>query len=402
MPLYKVKTATPQGVQHEITIDVPEARYIPMRVREQGLRFISAKPASSSRSLQISFGAARVSMAERNVFTNQLSALLEAGIPIVESLDSLARETTNPILQTALFDIVQRLQSGRPLSESFRAHPRIFDSLYCAFLEVGERSGALDVALADLAVMMEKTDTTAKKLRGAMMYPTMVLIAAGMSLGVIMVFVVPTFEKMFREAKVPLPLPTQIVLGVSRFVTHQWWAVLLLAAGAVYGVQRVLATPTGRFWFDKTILQLPVLGKLARATITARICRTLAVLLDAGMSILEALDLVAIAANNAVYSYRLRQIREKVMNGAPLGRAFKEGRALEPIAQSMLTHGAATGSPPKLLRKAAVFYENEVDVVTVNLPNAMQPLFIIVLGVVIGGTVISLYLPMFSMLTLTR
>ena len=332
------------------------------------------------------------------IFTRQLATMMKAGVPLLQSFDIVARGSTNPRLTKLLTDIRNDVETGTSLSAAFRRHPMHFDSLYCNLVEAGEAGGILEALLDRLAIYQEKTLAIKQKIKSALMYPIAVIVVAFVVLTVIMLFVIPAFEEVFKSFGGELPAPTLVVIGMSKFFVQWWWAIFgLLFGGGYFFFQAWRRSPKMQKTMDRLLLKVPVFGDLIHKSVIARWTRTLATMFAAGVPLVEALDSVGGASGNAVYQEATEQIQKDVSTGSALTTAMTTTGVFPTMVLQMSAIGEESGSLDHMLGKAAEFYEDEVDEMVKGLSSLMEPFIIVVLGVLIGGIVVSMYLPIFKL-----
>jgi type IV pilus assembly protein PilC len=277
-------------------------------------------------------------------------------------------------------------------------HPKVFTELYVNMVAAGEAGGILDTILLRLATFLEKNDALVRKIKGAMIYPGVIFSVAGAAVAILLIFVIPTFQKMFASAGVPLPLPTRIVIGLSQILQGYWWAILLGIAAAVFALRQAYQSDGGRLALDKLLLSLPILGDLQRKAAVARFTRTLGTLVSSGVSILEGLEITAKTSGNRVIHDAVMGSRASIAGGETISGPLKESGVFPPMVVQMINVGEQTGGLDEMLTKIADFYDEEVDAAVEALLSAMEPVMIVVLGVVVGGMIVAMYLPIFDMI----
>jgi type IV pilus assembly protein PilC len=344
------------------------------------------------------FGTGRVPVKDIAIFFRQFSVMIDAGLPLVQCLEILATNQESVSFQKSLTAVRTTVEGGSTLSNAMRQHPKIFDDLTTNMIEAGEAGGILDTILQRLAMYVEKAVKLKSAVRSALIYPVSVITIAALIVGALLKFVVPIFASMFTSMQVDLPLPTKIVIGLSNFIGRFWWVLFLAIIVLVVGIKYMRSNPRGRFLFDKMLLKLPVLGSVLRKIAVARFTRTLGTLITSGVPILEGLAITARTSGNAVLEVALMKVRKAVEEGRTIVDPLRESGVFPNMVTQMIGVGEATGAMDAMLQKIADFYEDEVDAATKNLLTLMEPLLIGFLGIVVGGIVISLYLPMFSMI----
>ncbi len=340
----------------------------------------------------------KVKSKELAIFTRQFSVMIDAGLPLVQCLEILASQQQNKHFSEALRRVRGSVESGSTLANSMRLFPRIFDDLYTNMVEAGEAGGILDGILRRLSTYIEKAVKLRRAVQSAMIYPAAVLIIAAGVIFLLLWKVVPIFASLFVGLGVELPLPTRIVIALSHAVAHFAWIVILAAGASVYAVKRYYATPEGRMKIDRFILKIPVIGMLMRKIAVARFTRTLGTLITSGVPMLEAMDITARSSGNAVIEKAILDVRKEVEGGQTIVDPLKATEVFPNMVVQMIGVGEQTGALDAMLQKIADFYEDEVDAAVADLLTAMEPIIILFLGVVVGGVVISMYLPLFSLI----
>jgi type IV pilus assembly protein PilC len=333
------------------------------------------------------------------VFTRQFSVMIDAGLPLVQCLEILAGQQENKIFQNVLTSTRGAVEGGATLSAAMRKHEKVFDSLYVNLVEAGETGGILDAILQRLASYIEKNVKLKRAVKSALVYPVAVLLVAAGVIVLLLWKVVPIFATLFLGLGVDLPLPTRIVIGLSNFIGSIFGLLIVIAFGAIgVGLKVWYGTPVGRYTLDSILLKLPLIGILLRKIAVARFTRTLGTLISSGVPILEGLDITGRTAGNAVVEKALNYVRTSVEAGKNLADPLKETNVFPGMVTQMIGVGEQTGAMDAMLQKIADFYEEEVDSAVKDLLSALEPMMIVFLGVVVGGIVISMYLPLFSLI----
>ncbi len=333
------------------------------------------------------------------VFTRQFATMINAGLPIVLCLDVMSKQVEKQVFRQVLAQVKDSVQSGNTLGDSLAKHPSVFEDLYVHMVEAGESSGALDTILERLAEYLEKADQLRRKIKSAMMYPTVVTVIALLATAFLLIFVIPTFTKMFSDFGGQLPLITRVVVGMSDFLRGYWWGVLGLVLGGRFALMRYRKTEKGRERVDSLLLNLPVLGPVIRKGAVARFTRTLSTLQMSGVPILEGLTITARTSGNVVLEKAVIKTRESVSRGETLTEPLREANVFPPMVVQMVSVGEETGALDQMLAKIAEFYEDEVDTAVDGLTSVIEPLMMVVLGGIVGGMVVAMYLPIFKMIT---
>jgi type IV pilus assembly protein PilC len=332
------------------------------------------------------------------LFTRQLSTMMRAGVPLIQSFDIVARGSTNPRVTRLLNDIRSDVETGTSLSAAFRKHPLYFDGLYCNLVEAGEAGGILEALLDRLAIYQEKTLAIKQKIKSALIYPVAVIVVAFVVLAVIMIFVIPAFEDVFKSFGADLPAPTLVVIAMSKFFVKFWYLIFgILIGGTYFFMQSWRRSVKMQKAMDRLLLKVPVFGDLVNKSAVARWTRTLSTMFAAGVPLVEALDSVGGASGNAVFAEATEQIQRDVSTGSALTTSMQTTGVFPVMVLQMCAIGEESGSLDAMLAKAAEFYEEEVDEAVKGLSSLMEPFIIVILGVLIGGIVISMYLPIFKL-----
>lgn len=332
------------------------------------------------------------------VFTRQLATMMRAGVPLLQAFDIVGRGSTNPRLTKLLADIRSDVETGTSLSMAFRKHPLYFDALYCNLVEAGEAAGILEELLDRLALYQEKIVALKNKIRSALIYPIAVLVVAFVVLSIIMIFVIPSFKDVFTSFGADLPAPTLLVISMSEVFVQWWWAIFGVVFGSAYFFfQSWKRSEKMQKFMDRLLLKVPVFGDLVNKSAVARWTRTLATMFAAGVPLVEALDSVGGASGNAVFAEATEQIQKDVSTGTALTTAMQMSGVFPTMVLQMASIGEESGSLDHMLGKAAEFYEDEVDEMVKGLSSLMEPFIIVILGVLIGGIVVSMYLPIFKL-----
>lgn len=332
------------------------------------------------------------------VFTRQLATMMKAGVPLLQAFDIVGRGNPNPSLSKLLNDIRSDVETGTSLSSAFRKNPMYFDSLYCNLVEAGEAAGILEELLDRLAVYMEKTEAIKSKIKSALMYPIAVIIVAFVVVAIIMIFVIPSFKQVFTSFGADLPAPTLFVISISEFFTQYWWAIFGGIGGSIYFfLQAWKRSEKVQMFMDRLLLKMPIFGTLIEKSVIARWTRTLSTMFAAGVPLVEALDSVGGAAGNVVYAKATDRIQQEVSTGTSLTNAMSNASLFPSMVLQMCAIGEESGSIDHMLGKAADFYESEVDDMVAGLSSLMEPIIIVILGTIIGGIVVSMYLPIFKL-----
>ena len=394
MPVFAYSARTVGGELQQDEIELPTREEVIKYLRKRRLIPVTVR----EKPKEIKLGLKRkVKTREMVILTRQFATMINAGLPLVKALQILSAQASNPTIRTAIEKVVHDVESGHTLADALKEHPKLFTPLYVNMVAAGEAGGILDTILLRLATFLEKADALARKVKGAMIYPAVVLSVAVMAIAILLLFVIPTFESMFASFNQELPLPTRIVIGLSNFLQGYWlW---LLIGGVVSGVlfKRWIATSSGRLLFDRMLLQAPLLGPLIRKAAIARFTRTLSTMLSSGVSILEGMEITARTAGNRVIHDAVIESRASIAGGRSISEPLRESGVFPPMVTQMINVGEETGDLDGMLGKIADFYEDEVDVAVESLLKALEPAMIVILGTIVGGMIIAMYLPIFGM-----
>ena len=332
------------------------------------------------------------------IFTRQLATMMKAGVPLLQSFDIVGRGSTNPSVAKLLNDIRTDVESGSSLSSAFRKHPLYFNTLYCNLVEAGEAAGILEDLLDRLAIYMEKTEAIKSKIKSALMYPVAVIVVAFVVVALIMIFVIPAFKSVFENFGADLPAPTLFVIAMSEFFVSYWYIIFIGVFGGVYFfLQSWKRNEKMQMFMDRLLLQIPIFGNLIEKSVIARWTRTLSTMFAAGVPLVESLDSVGGAAGNYIYMSATQKIQQEVSTGTSLTNAMSNANVFPSMVIQMTAIGEESGSIDHMLGKAADFYEAEVDEMVAGLSSLMEPIIIVFLGTIIGGIVVSMYLPIFKL-----
>jgi type IV pilus assembly protein PilC len=332
------------------------------------------------------------------IFSRQLATMLKAGVALVQAFDIIGKGHENPSMQTMLLSIKARLEDGDTLAEALKKNPLYFDELFCNLVDAGEHAGVLDTLLDKIATYKEKTESMKKKIKKALTYPIAVIVVAFIVTTILLLFVVPVFEDLFKSFGADLPVFTQMVVSMSRGMKEWWWIILGIITLAVYVFIyfKKRSRPFNHF-LDRSLLKIPVIGLILNKSAIARFARTLSTLSAAGIPLVDALNSVAGACGNIIYSDAVLKMREEVATGQRLQFAMLQTRLFPHMVQQMIAIGEESGSMDAMLAKVADFYEEEVDNLVDNLSSLMEPIIMVILGILVGGLVVAMYLPIFKM-----
>lgn len=378
-----------KAVQGELRALSPSS--IAATLRRQGISAVQIKKKKFTRGKKIS---------DKDIcfFTRQLSTMLKAGVPLLQSFDIISQGNANPTFSKLLQEIRADIETGSSLHSAFKRHPDYFDALYCNLIAAGEQAGILEKILTRLALYKEKTLAVKRKIRSAMIYPLAILAVAVIVTTVIMIWVIPAFKDVFASFGAELPLPTKIVIWLSdMFVRYWYWVAAVMIISSLLFIRAWKRSPAMQINSDKLLLKLPLFGSVIRKAIIARWTRTLSTMFAAGVPLVESLDSVGGASGNAVYIEATRKISAAVSSGSSLVSAMQTTKAFPAMVTQMVAIGEESGALDQMLTKVAEFHEEEVDNAVASLSSLMEPIIMVILGVVIGGLVIAMYLPIFQL-----
>ena len=361
-------------------------------------RMILVSVREAPKAITFNLGKKGVKTRDIVIFTRQFATMINAGLPLVQSLTILAAQTENKTLQEVTRAVVYDVESGNTLADAFSKHPKAFPELYVNMVAAGEAGGILDTILLRLATFLEKSDALVRKVKSAMIYPGVIFSVAAIAVSVLLIFVIPTFQSMFASVNMALPLPTRVVIGMSNFLIGFWWAILAAIGLAVFALKSYAKTSNGRKNIDTLLLNLPVLGDLLRKSAVSRFTRTLGTLISSGVSILDGLEITAKTSGNRVIHDAVMQSRQSIAGGETIAAPLEKSKVFPPMVISMIAVGEQTGGLDEMLSKIADFYDEEVDAAVSGLLSLLEPIMIVFLGVVVGGMVVAMYLPIFDMI----
>ena len=361
-------------------------------------RLILVNIREAPKQIKFSFGQPGIKTRDIVIFTRQFATMINSGLPLVQSLSILASQTENKALKEVTKQVVFDVEAGNTLADAFSRHPKAFSGLFVNMVAAGEAGGILDTILLRLATFLEKNDALIRKVKSAMVYPAVIMSVAAIAITVLLIFVIPVFQSMFASVSMELPLPTRVVIGLSEFLIGYWWAIGLTVAGAVFLVKQYYATPDGHKNIDRLMINSPILGDVIRKSAVSRFTRTLGTLISSGVSILDGLEITAKTSGNRVIHDAVMESRASIAGGETIAAPLERSKVFPPMVISMIAVGEQTGGLDEMLSKIADFYDEEVDVAVGTLLSLMEPVMIVVLGVVVGGMVVAMYLPIFDMM----
>jgi len=395
--VWKGKTIAGALQSGEATFDTQDEVVNYLRRKKIVITSIKEKP----KDLKLGFGVRKkVSTKDLAVFTRQFATMINAGLPLVQCLDILSKQTEKPGFRTIIAETMHDVETGATLGEALGKHKRVFDDLYVNMVEAGEAGGILDDILLRLATYIEKAEGLKRKVKSAMMYPLVVMVVALGATSFMLLFIIPTFAKMFSDFGGQLPLPTRIVLVMSEILRHYWWALGGTVVGLAVGFRQFYRTESGKMVVDRVQLRIPVLGQVLRKACIARFTRTLGTLIKSGVPILTGLEITARTAGNTVISKAVLETKESIREGETLAGPLKDSEVFPAMVVQMIAVGEETGALDEMLRKIADFYDDEVDTAVETLTSVIEPVMIVAMGLIVGGMVVAMYLPMFKLVTL--
>lgn len=396
--LYSGKSASGHPTKGEIDSQSQAQAVATLKQRQVTVSAISVKKSLIARmnAIQIPGLGKKIKTKDLSIFTRQFATMIDAGLPLVQCLDILAAQNDNAEFKKILLDVKANVEGGSTFADALKKHPKVFNQLYINLVAAGEVGGILDTILNRLSNFMEKNEKLKGKVKGALTYPVAVIIIAMLITAGLLVFIVPVFEDMFSDFGQALPAPTQFVVFLSDMIKNSWYIIIAVLIGIGVFIRQTYKTDKGRHFYDNLLLKSPVVGDLLRKTSVARFSRTLGTMISSGVPILESLDLVAKTADNVIIEDAIMQARVSLSEGKNLADPLADTKVFPGMVTSMIAVGEQTGAMDTMLSKIADFYEDEVDTAVDALTSLIEPLLMVFLGVIIGGLVISLYLPIFS------
>ncbi len=392
MPNFEYTARTATGEESTGTMEAASREEVVQQLRKNRMQVVRVREKKKRKT------GARVPTRDIVVFTRQFATMVNSGLPLVQALDILAKQTENPQLAETTKQVVYDIESGHTLADALEKHPKVFTQLYVNMVAAGEAGGILDTIMLRLATFLEKNDAIVRKVKGAMVYPGVIFSVAGICIGVLLIFVIPTFQTMFASVGVPLPLPTRVVIGISDFLQNFWHVLIVATVIAVFATRAYYGTDNGKLVIDKMMLKAPVLGDLLRKSAVSRFTRTLGTLLASGVSILDGLEITARTAGNRVIHDAVMESRGSIAGGDTIAGPLEKSEVFPPMVTSMIAVGEATGGLDEMLSKIADFYDDEVDTAVGTLLSLLEPIMIVFLGVIVGGMIVAMYLPIFDMI----
>jgi type IV pilus assembly protein PilC len=384
-----------QGKRLHGILRVADPKEVQVELRKQGVELISVK---LRKEINFSFGQKPVKLKNILLFTRNLSTMLASGLPILSALEVISHDKDNEAMQAFIVKLRSNISGGKTLAETFAEYPQYFSTLYSSLIKAGEKSGTLDKILLRLGNYLERSETLRKKVKKALIYPAAIISVAFIVSSIMLIFVVPKFKSLFDSFGAKLPLFTRIILNISNFMQSYWWVVVLIIFGLIWLFKRQMRTsPPFHYWVDKQLLRTPIIGPILIRAIIARFARTLSTTLESGMPITDAMRAMVDIMGNVVYSKAIAQICNDVTSGHQLNVSMTSTKLFPHMVVQMISVGEASGSLSDMLHKVADYYEEEVNYAVDNLSSLLEPLIMLLLGVIIGSLVIAMYLPIFKL-----
>jgi type IV pilus assembly protein PilC len=397
MPIYKWEGKTAKGALKKGEMEAPSEAALRIHLRQQNI--IPTKISSKGKDINISLPFFKKKVQQRSVaiFTRQLATMIDAGLPLVQSLEVLSSQQDNKLFKNIIREIREDVEGGSTFAGALKKHPATFNDLYTNLVVAGEEGGILDTILGRLAAYIEKAEALKKKVKSALIYPATIVTVAVAVVIILMLFVIPVFETMFSSAGQSLPLPTVIVLSISKMIKKYIVIFIPAVIVLIFLFKRYYKTDSGKAVVDRILLSVPVFGPLFRKIAVARFSRTLGTLVSSGVPILDGLSIVSRTSGNRAIETAIMNARASIREGETIAEPLSRSGLFPPMVIQMIAVGESTGALDNMLAKIAEFYEDEVDVAVANLTSMLEPLLMVFLGVVIGGVVVAMYLPIFNM-----
>lgn len=393
MPTFTYTARSFSGDLKTATLEAPSRDDVIAQLRRQRLSVVKIDEQSGKSKVK-----GKIKMRDIVIFTRQFSTMINAGLPLVQALTILSEQTESKPLAEVTKKVVFDVESGHTVADALSKHPKAFTNLYVNMVAAGEAGGILDTILLRLAGFLEKNDKLVRKVKGAMIYPTMIFSVAFLAIIVLLIVVIPVFQTMFASVGVPLPLATRVVIALSVGLKTYWWMVLSGVVVGTFIFRRYYATPSGKYNIDRIMLYIPILGDVLRKSSVSRFTRTLGTLISSGVSILDGLEITAKTAGNRVVQTAILESRASIAGGETIAGPLRKSGVFPPMVISMIAVGEQTGGLDEMLSKIADFYDDEVDAAVSNLLAMLEPIMIVFLGVVVGGMIVAMYLPIFDIM----
>ncbi|MBI2532559.1 MAG: type II secretion system F family protein [Deltaproteobacteria bacterium] len=401
MPTFLWEGKTAQGKAMKGELEAPSLEAVFALLRDRRIRpapsRIREKGTGLEKELSIPGLGEKVKPKEVSLFTRQFATMIDAGLPIVQCLNILTEQSEKKLLRNTIRSIQRDVEGGSTLADALAKHPKIFDDLYVNMVQAGEAGGVLNTILNRVALFIEKATKLKKKVKGAMIYPSAIIAVAVIVVAILLVFVIPVFAELYGSMGKALPVPTQMTINISNWFVANWYFMFGGLIGIVIAIRVYYQTEQGRMNIDRMMLRLPIVGDLLRKVAVARFSQNMAILLSSGVPILDGLAITARTAGNRVVERAIMDARVSISQGKTVAEPLRESKIFPPMVCQMVAVGENTGGLDGMLRKVAELYEEEVDDAVANLTALMEPMIMVILGVVLGGLVISMYLPIFQM-----
>ena len=399
MPIFRYTARNAQGKIVQGLLEVATQDALMRSLRTQGLLVTSVTLTGGGQAQKSGWRkwGVRVKLDDLIIFSRQLATMVSAGLPLIESLDVLGQQMENPALKDVIVTVQKDVEAGSTLTAAIDKHPKVFSELFVSMVKAGEASGMLDGILSQLATYLEKSGALARKVKGAMVYPAVVSGVAILITTFIIMVIIPKFELIYKSMNVNLPFPTRVLLGLSRIMVHYFYVVLILVVCGGYLFHRYLRTEKGRLWFDNLKLNLPIFGELFKKVAVAKFTRTLSTLVRSGVNIIQSLEIVAKTSGNIIIERAILKTKLSIQEGESISAPLTQTGVFPPMVTRMISVGERTGALEEMLQKIAIFYEDQVDAAVAALTSIIEPLLIVFMGVIIGGIVICMYLPIFNL-----
>ncbi len=397
MAKFSWEGTTRAGEKRRGVMEAETRQIVEERLRGDNISVQTVKKEGGLGDIQIQFGTG-VSPKDLQIFTRQLATMIDAGLPLVQCLDILAAQSENPSFKKILTSVKNSVEQGATFSDALKKHPKVFDELFCNLVAAGEVGGILDAILNRLAIYIEKAVKLKGQLKSAMFYPIGILVVAVGVIAVMLIKVIPTFEAMYRDmGHAELPGATKVVINISHSFVNRWYIFVGTIFGTVFGITAARRTEGGKEAIDRILLRLPVVGPVLRKIVVARFTRTLGTLLQSGVPILDALEICAKTSGNTVVKNGILRAKDKIAQGHDMATPLAESKVFPTMVVQMIGVGEQTGAMDQMLQKIADFYEEEVDTAVAGLTSLIEPIMMAFLGVVVGGLIIAMYLPIFKL-----
>ncbi|UFS69707.1 type II secretion system F family protein [Geomonas sp. RF6] len=399
MPKFSWEARSKAGSVQKGVMEATNSAQVEAQLKRYGFTGITIKEEGKGLGREIKFGSGqkKIQTKELVVFTRQFATMIDSGLPLVQCLDILSGQQENKTFKEVLVKVKESVESGSTFADALSKHPKAFDQLYVNLVAAGEVGGILDTILNRLAAYIEKAMKLKKQVKGAMVYPTTIMAIAVIVVGVILVFVIPTFAKMFADFGGDLPAPTKFVIALSGFLTKYLVVIIAALFGLKFGISKYYATPAGKKNIDRFALNAPIVGPLVRKVAVAKFTRTLGTMISSGVPIMDGLDIVARTAGNKIVEEAIYRVRQSISEGKTIAEPLQESGVFPPMVVQMIAVGEATGAMDAMLNKIADFYDDEVDDAVGAMTAMMEPLLMVFLGTTVGGLVIAMYLPIFKL-----